>query len=367
MAEEDKEARTERATPKRREEAREKGNVAQSPEVGSAMTLFFGLMFIYFAGSFISVRFRDFMRTTFVHYTSVEVTPASMQHMLVGIITRVAVMMVPVMLLLLLAVFVASFMQYGFLWSPQALKPRWSQIRPTLSRLNLFSKDKLVDLAVAVGKIALISLVAYWSLKVYLPRFVPLMDETVPEIAGFTVGVAFRVVIRIIVLLMVLAALDFLWKRHRREEKLKMTKQQVKDERKNLEGDPMIRGRIRGLQLKASMQRMMQNVPKADVVVTNPTHYAVALRYEPETMPAPQIVAKGARLLAERIIELAGAHHVPVVQNRPLAQALYKVVEVGGFVPVAFYHAVAEVLAYVYAIGRARQGMPLGVPVGATP
>jgi flagellar biosynthetic protein FlhB len=125
----------------------------------------------------------------------------------------------------------------------------------------------------------------------------------------------------------------------------------------------MIKGRIRGLQVKVSMQRMMHQVPKADVVITNPTHYAVALRYDPETMPAPKVIAKGARLLAERIIELAMMHHVPIVQNAPLAQALYKAVEVGGFIPIAFYHAVAEVLAYIYAISRARRRMPVGVPV----
>jgi len=365
MAEQDKDARTEKATPKRRSEAREKGNVAQSPEVGSAVTLFLGLMCVWFGGSFISSRLRDFMHTTFVNYTSVQITTATVQQMLVMVVTKTAVMMAPVLLVLLLAAFGASFMQYGFLWAPQALKPKLSQLKPSLSRLNLLSKDKLADLAVALAKIGLISLVAYWTIKAYLPRFLPLMDGTVPQIADFTVGVAFQVTLRIIVLLMVLAALDYLWKRYRREEKLKMTKQQVKDERKNVEGDPQIKGRIRGLQLKSSMQRMMQDVPKADVVIRNPTHYAIALRYDPETMPAPTVVAKGARLLAERIIELAQMHHVPVVQNRPLAQALYKLVEPGGYVPVAFYHAVAEVLAYVFAIGRARRGAPPAVAQSA--
>jgi flagellar biosynthetic protein FlhB len=362
MAEEDKEARTEKATPKRRREAREKGNVAQSPEVGSVVVLFLGTVCVWLGGSFISGQFQDLMRTTFITYTSVEVTPASAQEMLVGILGRIGIMIAPVMLALIVAALVSSTMQFGFLWSPQALKPKLSQIQPKLSRINFFSKDKLMDLAVAVSKIVLISLVAYWSLKAYLPRFLPLMDQTVPEIANFTVGVAFRIAIRIVVLLIVLAALDYLWKRHRYEEKLRMTKQQVKDERKTVEGDPQIKGHIRGLQLKVSMQRMMQHVPKADVVITNPTHYAIALQYEPETMPAPKVVAKGARLLAERIIELARMHHVPIVENAPLAQALYKAVEVGGYVPVAFYHAVAEVLAYVYAIGRARYAAPVGAP-----
>ncbi len=362
MPDEDKEARTEKATPKRRSETREKGNVAQSPEVGSVVVLFLGIVSIWFAGSFISGRFQELMRTTFTTYTSVELTPSSVQQLLVGTVARMAVMIAPIMLVLVLAAFAASAMQFGFLWAPQALKPKLSQLQPKLSRLNMLSKDKLIDLAVAVGKITLISLVAYWSLKAYLPRFLPLMDQTVPQIADFTVGIAFRIVIRIIVLLIVLAALDYLWKRHRYEDKIKMTKQQVKDERKNVEGDPMIKGHIRGLQLKASMQRMMQDVPKADVVITNPTHYAIALRYDPETMPAPKVVAKGARLLAERIIELAKMHHIPIVENAPLVQALYKAVEVGGYVPLAFYHAVAEVLAYVFAIGRARRGVPVGSP-----
>lgn len=360
MADEDKDARTEKATPKRRTEAREKGNVAQSPEVGTSVVLLLGLMCLWLSGSFMAGQLREFMRATFTGYASAEITPSSVQQMLVGTVTRVAVMIAPLMLVLVVAAFGASFMQFGFLWSPQALKPKWSQIRPKLSKLNLLSKDKLVELAVVVGKITLIGLVAYWSLRAYLPRFLPLMDKSVAQIAEFTVGVSLRVVLRIVLLLMVLGALDYVWKRHRREEKLKMTKQQVKDERKNIEGDPTIKGRIRGLQLKSSMQRMMRDVPKADFVITNPTHYAIAFLYEPETMPAPRVVAKGARLLAERIMELAGMHHVPVVENAPLAQALYKSVEVGGYVPVAFYHAVAEVLAYVFAIGQARQGVPVG-------
>jgi flagellar biosynthetic protein FlhB len=283
--------------------------------------------------------------------------------MLVQIVLRSAVMLAPVLIVLIVAALASSSIQFGWLWSPQALKPKLDQIRPKLNRINFLSKDKLVDLAVAVSKIVLISLVAYWSLRAYLPRFLPLMDQDVPQIAAFMVGVAFRISIRIIVLLIVLAILDYIWKRHRYEDRIKMTKQQVKDERKNVEGDPMIKGRIRGLQVKVSMQRMMHQVPKADVVITNPTHYAVALRYDPETMPAPKVIAKGARLLAERIIELAMMHHVPIVQNAPLAQALYKAVEVGGFIPIAFYHAVAEVLAYIYAISRARRRMPVGVPV----
>jgi len=362
MADEDKEARTEKATPKRRTEAREKGNVAQSPEVGSVLVLFFGVVVVWLFGSFISGQLRDLMRSTFTTYTRVEITPANVQAMLLQILLRAGLMLAPVLLVLIVAALASSSIQFGFLWSPQALKPKLDQIRPKLSRINFFGKDKLVDLAVAVGKIALISLVAYWSLKAYLPRFLPLMDQGVPQIASFMVGMAFRVAIRVVVLLIVLAILDYIWKRHRYEEKLKMTKQQVKDERKNVEGDPMIKGRIRGLQVKVSMQRMMSHVPKADVVITNPTHYAIALRYDPETMPAPKVVAKGARLLAERIIELAMAHHVPIVQNAPLAQALYKAVEIGGFIPMAFYHAVAEVLAYIFALGRARQRAPVGAP-----
>jgi len=362
MPDEDKEARTEKATPKQRNEARQKGNVAQSPEVGSVLVLFFGVVVVWLFGSFISSRLQDLMRSTFNTYTSVEITPSSAQAILVQTILRMGVMLAPVLLVLIVAAVASSTIQFGFLWSPQALKPKLDQIRPKLNRINFLGKDKLVDLAVAVAKITLISLVAYWSLKAYLPRFLPLMDQGVPQIVSFMVGVAFRISIRIIVLLIVLAIVDYFWKRHRYEEKLKMTKQQVKDERKNVEGDPMIKGHIRGLQLKVSMQRMMSQVPKADVVITNPTHYAIALRYDPETMPAPKVIAKGARLLAERIIELATMHHVPIVQNRPLAQALYKAVEVGGFIPMAFYHAVAEVLAYIYAIGHARRRTPEGAP-----
>jgi flagellar biosynthetic protein FlhB len=362
MAEEDKEARTEPATPKHRQEARQKGSVAQSPEVSSVVVLFLALLCIWFGGSFMSGQLKDLLRSTLETYTSVEITPASIQRLLLQGLVRMGLLMAPVLLVVMVASVMSSIIQFGWLWSPQALKPKLEQIRPKLSRLNLLGKDKLVDLAVAMGKIVLIALVAYWSLKGYLPRLLPLMDQTVPQIADFTVGIALRVSLKIVALLIVLAVFDYLWKRHRHEEKLKMTKQQVKDERKNIEGDPQIKGHIRGMQLKTSMRRMMHGVPKADVVITNPTHYAIALQYDAETMPAPKVIAKGARLLAERIIELAKMHHVPIVQNPPLAQALYKAVEVGGFVPAAFYHAVAEVLAYIYALGRARLRRPAVAP-----
>lgn len=360
MAAEDKDSRTEKATPKQRSQAREKGQVAQSPEVGSVVSLLLGLVCIWVGGSSISHQMKDLLKTTFTTYTTIELTPISTHQLLINTLGRIAIMLAPIMLVLVVAAFVSSIMQYGFLWAPQALKLKVNQLKPQLKRLNMLSKDKLVDLGVSLAKITAISLIAYWSLKGYLPYFVPLMDESVSEIADFTVAVALRVCLRIIILLVVIAALDYLWKRHKHEENLKMTKQQVKDERKNVEGDPMIKGHIRGLQLKASMRRMMANVPEADVVITNPTHYAIALSYDAETMPAPKVVAKGARLLAERIIALAQMHHIPIVHNRPLAQALYKAVEVGGFVPMAFYHAVAEVLAYIYAIGQGRKRAAAG-------
>ena len=183
---------------------------------------------------------------------------------------------------------------------------------------------------------------------------IPLLYQEKNQIFSVLGQSAFKLTIRCCVILAVLAILDFLYQRWNHEQKLKMTKQEVKDEHKQTEGDPMVKSRIRSIQREMARRRMMEEVPKADVVITNPTHLAVALRYDQKKMPAPRIVAKGANMIAERIKNLAREHEIPVVEDKPLAQNLYKL-EIGEEIPTQFYQAVAEILAYVYGLRRKQE------------
>jgi len=182
----------------------------------------------------------------------------------------------------------------------------------------------------------------------YLTEFPTFVRRDTPAIWEFTHTAAFRIIFYVCLAMIVLAVLDYGYQRWQHEKALRMTKQEVKDERKQSEGDPQVKSRIRSLQRQAAYRRMMAEVPKADVVITNPTHLAIALRFDPAEMAAPRVVAKGADLLAERIRDIARANGVPLVENKPLAQALYKMAEPGDTIPVDLYRAVAEVLAYVY-------------------
>ena len=205
-----------------------------------------------------------------------------------------------------------------------------------------------MELAKSILKLAVVGLIAWSVVAGYLAEFPSLVRLDLGHIWAFTHAGAFKIVFYVTLALLVLAVLDYAYQRWQYEQSLKMTKQEVKDERKQSEGDPQVKARIRSLQRQAAYQQMMAAVPTSDVVITNPTHLAIALRFNPSEMAAPRVVAKGADFIAERIREIAREHRVPVVENKTLARALYKMAEIGDYVPVDLYRAVAEVLAYVY-------------------
>jgi flagellar biosynthetic protein FlhB len=202
----------------------------------------------------------------------------------------------------------------------------------------------------SVLKIAIITLVAWLTVRGEIASTLPLMDQEVGDILIYISRVSFKILSMTCWVLVALAVLDYAYQRWEHERNLKMTKQEVRDENKQTEGDPLIKGRIRRLQREAARKRMMAAVPKADVVITNPQHLAVALQYAPEKMAAPVVVAKGADFLAAKIREIAADHHVPVIENKPLAQLLYRMVQVDHAIPEAMYKAVAEILALVYSL-----------------
>lgn len=239
-------------------------------------------------------------------------------------------------------------MQFRFQITTKPLKPKFSKLNPISGMKRLFSVGKLVELLKSIVKIILIMAIVYTTVKddwVYLVRFYGMPLNQAIEVIG---SVVINMGLKISLVFMIVAFADLFYQRYKFKNDIKMTKQEVKDEYKNAEGDPQIKGKIRSKMQEASRRRMMQDVPKADVVITNPTHYAVAIRYDAETGSAPVVLAKGADLVAQRIKEIARENHVEIVENKPLARMLYANVDIGQEVPPELYQAVAEVLAMVY-------------------
>ena len=242
----------------------------------------------------------------------------------------------------------ANIAQVGFLLAPKALKPKFSTLNPKQGIKKVISSRGLVELAKSLLKIAVVGWVTWWTIREEFPNTLGLVHQTPEQILGFWGDVAFKIFLRAGVVWVFLAILDYSYQKWKMAKEMRMTKQEVKDEHKQREGDPQVKGRIRSIQREQARRRMMAAVPEADVVITNPTHYAVALAYRPEEMDAPKVVAKGADHLAQQIQVVAREHDVPVLQNRALARALYDSAEVDQYIPVDVYQAVAEVLALVY-------------------
>jgi len=278
----------------------------------------------------------------------VELTPSNVySHFLRGL-KAIALILVPIVVPILGVGMLANLVQIGFLFTPQPLTPKLDRLNPVTGFKRLFSRRSLVELVKGILKLIIVGYVAYLTIRGEYKDIFPLIDQDIGQIAAFVGGVTFRTGIRTALALLVLALFDYAFQRWEYERELRMTKREVKDELKQAEGDPQVRSRIRSIQLRIARQRMMKAVPEADVVITNPVSLAVALRYSPEAMSAPTVVAKGARLMAEKIREVAERHGVPIVVNPPLAQGLYRSVEVGMEIPYEFYQVVAEILAYVY-------------------
>lgn len=243
---------------------------------------------------------------------------------------------------------VANYSQVGFIFTTGPITPSLDKIDPVQGAKRLVSMKTLVKTGVNLAKAALVSVVFYYSIKGSLREYAMLSDTDVPTVLGFIAKEAFDVGIKAALLLLVLGFVDYVYQRKEYIKNLMMTHHEMKEEFKELEGSPVTKSRIRQVQKSLARQRMMKEVPEATVVVTNPTHVAVALKYEPDTMPAPVVVAKGKRLLAERIKEIAAAHGVPIYENKPLARSLYDLVDLGEAIPESLYKTVAEILSYVY-------------------
>jgi flagellar biosynthetic protein FlhB len=256
----------------------------------------------------------------------------------------------PIMLAIVVVAILANCLQVGAVWSVEPLAPKASKIDPLEGAKRIFSKRSFVELAKSLAKIIIVGWAAFSVLDEEIGRLGQLMYQENVQIMRYLGETSFKVMTRSCYIIAILALLDYLYQRWEFEQNIKMTKQEVKEEFKQTEGDPLVKARIRSIQREMARRRMMEEVKKADVIITNPTHISVALRYDVATMTAPKVVAKGAEKLAFRIREVAQAHRVPLVENKGLAQNLYKSVDIGREIPSELYRAVAEVLAYVYGL-----------------
>ncbi len=345
----DKSDRTEKPTPKKLADARKKGQVAQSREIPSAMILLAALGFFYFAGGFMFQRMQVLITGSYQRLNAPVLQDAlSASALARWCFDQLIVILMPIMLLLVVVGVMANISQFGFLIKENALAPDFKKINPLTGLKRLVSLKSLVELVKSVFKILFVGAIAYLILKRDLDVIPALTQMDVADIMVFTGEAAFKIAFFVCLGLIVLAAADFSYQRWQHQKELMMTKQEIKEERKQMDGDPQIKARIRSMQIEMARRRMMEMVPEADVVITNPTHLAIAIRFDADTMAAPEVVAKGADHMAQRIRETAEAHAVPRVENKPLARSLYKSTEIGDPVPVELYQAIAEVLAYVY-------------------
>ena len=350
MAEETDQEKTEQATSKRRQDAREKGQVAKSRELASVAVLGACLVYFYFGASAIATRLMELMRTSFRKSGQMTISIDTIQPLLTDLLFQTFSLLAPFLLVAIIAGLMINILQVGILFSSEAITPKFSKIDPFKGLQRLFSLRSLVELVKSILKMAIIGFVAYLTISGESHKLLPLVDLGVRDILGYMGEVSFKILYSTCWVLVILAVLDYGYQKWEHEKSLKMSIKEIKEENKQTEGDPLIKGRIKRLQREMARKRMMAAVPKADVVITNPTHLAVAIRYEPETMNAPCVIAKGADFLAEKIKEIARNSGVPVVENRLVAQVLYKMTAVEQAVPENLYKAIAEILAHIYSL-----------------
>ena len=343
--------KTEQATDKRREESREKGQVAKSREIPSVAVLFACLIYFHFNAAGLMQKMMALMSSSLRSAGQVVIDVDNASSLLIGYIFKVFFMLLPLLGLLCLVALVANVLQVGMLFSASALQPEFSKLDPLKGLKNLLSLRSGVEFVKNILKMGIISLVSYQVIGGEIKNCLPLGEQSVWGIMIYLGTISYKILITTCWVLVLLAILDYLYQRWEYEKGMRMSRQEIKDEFKNSEGNPAIKGRIRRLQREMARKRMMAAVPTADVVITNPTHLAVALKYD-QKKSAPYVVAKGAGLIAQRIREVARENNIPLVEDKPLAQVLYKVVKVEELIPENLYRSVAEVLAYVYSLRR---------------
>lgn len=342
------EEKTEEATPHKKRDARNKGQIAKSKEVSLAITLLSSTLIITTLGSFIG----NNVKSTLIYFLNYgfnkDLTETTLANLSLTVVWRVAVILSPVLIAIMVSGVFASYIQTGFIFTGETIKPKLSKLNPISGFKKMFSSRTVVELFKDILIVSVVGYIGYSYVKASYPLLMSFQtlgfDAIVNQFSKLIVGIFFRVTL----IMVIIALADYIYQRYMHNKELRMTKQEVKEEFKQNEGDPQIKSKIKQKQREMSMKRMMQNIPSATVVVTNPTHIAVALKYEEGVDSAPTVVAKGSDYLAIKIKEIAKEHEIPIIENKPLARLIFAEVEVEASIPVDMYQAVAEILALIY-------------------
>ncbi|HJV47271.1 MAG TPA: flagellar biosynthesis protein FlhB [Bacillota bacterium] len=340
--------KTEKATPKKRQDARQKGQVVKSPEVTTSLGLLLAFVFLMITGKSFVVGIMDILRRCFQDYLLMDLTIPNVQLMFNQLLLESVKMVAPFFAVMLVVGVLSNYVQIGFLFTTESLAVQLGKLNPIEGAKKLVSLRSFVELLKSLFKIAITSGIAFWLIWRAKNQLFSLGQKEIWDAASIVGSLMIQLGVTIAGLLFIMAVFDYLYQRYEFEKQLKMSKQDIKDEYKKSEGDPAVKGKRKQKQRQLAMGRMLQEVPKADVVITNPTHFAIAIRYDIETMDAPEVIAKGKDHIALKIREIAGENQIMMVENKPLARALYASVEIGEPVPEELFHAVAEILAYVY-------------------
>ncbi len=346
--------KTEAATPKRRQEAREKGQVAKSQDLSAAIVTLAALLAIQFLGPTMWQKLLGLMQQGLSPTESL--TGGDLGSVAGSFAGVMMWMLIPILAIVFIAALATLYWQVGWLFTWHPVTPTLSKINPLQGIKRMFSPRTAVATAINIGKMALMIGVVYWTVSSTINQILYASSMAYIDIYRLAAAMVFDIGLRLAIVLLILALIDYTYQKRRHEKDLRMSKEEVREELKHMEGDPLMKRRRREVQMKLAMQRLQADVPKADVIITNPTHLSIALRYDAETMVAPKVVAKGADWMAMRIRQIGAAHAVPIVERKELARMMYDVVEVGQEVPHRFYEAIAEVLAYVYELSGKQLG-----------
>lgn len=351
MADDQGDEKTEEATDARREEFRKKGQVATTKELASAAFLLTAAGLVYLLGQFFFSQIYDLFHHTFGTQLVMYIREGLFTEAMRFAAYKGLILIAPVLAITGIIGFASSVVQTGFLQVEDALVPKFEKIDPLAGLKRLFSMRTLAEGVKSILKMVLIIGILILVLKSELHLIPSLFNFSVQQMIAYIGTLVFKLFSTIGGVMLLLALGDYFFQRWDMEKQMMMTKQEVKEEHKQREGDPMIKSRIRQIQRQMANKRMMDEIPKATVVVTNPTHIAVVLKYD-ENLPAPQLVAKGADLVAEKIKEIAKEHNIPILENKPLARAIFKTLKIGQVIPRELFVAVAEVISYVYRLKR---------------
>lgn len=344
--------KTEKATPRRRQEARKKGQVVKSRELNSALILLMMTIVLRYTLPRKVTDFISFSKSIFIDYTVKNdlYSPVNLISFSKLILLQFTFFLLPIIGTAFIAGLIVNYIQVGFVFTTDSISFRLDRLNPVEGFKRIFSKRALVELLKSFVKIFVVTYVVYSVLKNQVKAIPILTDMDIRASIAYIGNLVFDVVVKSGIAILILSILDYLYQWWEYEQNLRMSKEDIKEEFKQTEGNPQIKSRIKQVQRQMAMRRMMQEIPKADVVITNPIHLAVAIKYDSEKHHAPVVVAKGANIIAEKIKEIAKINNIIILENKPLAQILYKDVDIGEAIPESLYHAVAEVLAFVYSL-----------------